>query len=125
LKLAKLTGENKYERFAVAVLRLAAVQIRRHPQGFGRALSAMEFHLGSTKEIVVVGEKGNELERTLLAGYHPDSVVVLARGDEEPDLPLLVDRPAIGGNATAYVCRDLVCLRPVTDPADLVAAIRS
>lgn len=125
LKLAKLTGENKYERFAVAVLRLAAVQIRRHPQGFGRALSAMEFHLGSTKEIVVVGQKGNELERTLLAGYHPDSVVVLGRGDEEPDLPLLVDRSAIGGNATAYVCRDLVCLRPVTDPADLVAAIRS
>ncbi len=52
LRLAKLTGEDKYERFAVTVLKLAASQIRRHPQGFGRALSALEFYLGDTKEVV-------------------------------------------------------------------------
>ena len=58
LRLAKLLGDDKYERFAVTVLRLAASQLRRHPQGFGRALSALEFHLAATKEIVVIGRKG-------------------------------------------------------------------
>ena len=38
LRLAKFFGEEKYERFAATVLRLIAPQIKRHPQGFGRAL---------------------------------------------------------------------------------------
>ncbi len=125
LKLAKLTGEDKYERFAVTVLRLTASQIRRHPQGFGRALSALEFHLEQSIEIVIVGEKGNELERIALAGYHPDAVVVLGRGGDDHGLPLLVDRSAIGGEPTAYVCRDHVCQRPVTNGAELKSAIRN
>ena len=125
LKLAKLTGEDKYERFAVTVLRLTASQIRRHPQGFGRALSALEFHLEQTMEIVVVGEEGNELERIALGGYHPDAVVVLGRGDDDHGLPLLADRTAIDGEPTAYICRDNVCQRPVTTGAELKSAIRN
>ncbi len=125
LKLAKLTGEDKYERFAVTVLRLTASQIRRHPQGFGRALSALEFHLEQTMEIVVVGEEGNELERIALGGYHPDAVVVLGRGDDDHGLPLLADRTAIDGEPTAYICRDNVCQRPVTTGAELKLAIRN
>ena len=123
LKLAKLTGDAKYERFAITVLRLAASQIRRHPQGFGRALSALEFHLAETKEIVVVGETGNELERAILAKYRPDSVVVLDNGNAPAEIPLLTDRPKVDGKATLYVCRNFVCSRPVTDIAELDAVI--
>ena len=123
LKLAKLTGDAKYERFAITVLRLAASQIRRHPQGFGRALSALEFHLAETKEIVVVGETGNELERAILAKYRPDSVVLLDNGNAPAEIPLLTDRPKVDGKATLYVCRNFVCSRPVTDIAELDAVI--
>ena len=123
LKLAKLTGDAKYERFAITVLRLAASQIRRHPQGFGRSLSALEFHLAETKEIVVVGETGNELERAILAKYRPDSVVVLDNGNAPAEIPLLTDRPKVDGKATLYVCRNFVCSRPVTDIAELDAVI--
>jgi hypothetical protein len=31
-------------------------------------------------------------------------------------VPLLADRPARGGHATAYVCRGFVCDAPVSDP---------
>lgn len=123
LKLAKLTGDAKYERFAITVLRLAASQIRRHPQGFGRSLSALEFHLAETKEIVVVGETGNELERAILAKYRPDSVVLLDNGNAPAEIPLLTDRPKVDGKATLYVCRNFVCSRPVTDIAELDAVI--
>ncbi len=121
LRLAKLTGEDKYERFAVTVLRLAASQIKRHPQGFGRALSALEFHLGQTKEIVVVGEKGNELERVILQRYLPDAVIVLS-SDAEADavtVPLLKDRGMVDGKPAVYVCEDFVCQRPVTEVGEL------
>ena len=58
---------------------------------------------------------------------------VPARGPPEPrvvhrlpvgaGLPLLADRPAMGGKATAYVCRRSVCQLPVTDPAGLVTQL--
>ena len=121
LKLAKFTGDERSERFAIATLRLAASQISRHPQGFGRALSALEFHLGETKEVVVVGEKGNELEREIQGKFLPDAVVVLSSEPEThaATIPLLKDRGMIDGKATAYVCENFVCQRPVTSIDDL------
>ena len=121
LRLAKLTGEDKYERFAVTVLKLAASQIRRHSQGFGRALSALEFYLGDTKEIVIIGEKGNDLAQSVLSKYRPNSVVVLSDSPETDatTIPLLKDRGTVEERATAYVCENFVCQRPVTTIEDL------
>lgn len=121
LKLAKFTGDERSERFAIATLRLAASQISRHPQGFGRALSALEFHLGETKEVVVVGEKGNELEREIHGKYLPDAIVIMSSEPESHSkmIPLLKDRGIIDGKATAYVCENFVCQRPVTSIDDL------
>lgn len=121
LKLAKFTGDERYERFAITTLRLAASQLRRHPQGFGRALSALEFHLGHTKEIVIVGQKGNELEREISSRYLPDAIVVLSSEPDSgsPSIPLLAGRGQSEGKPTAYVCENLTCGRPVTSVDDL------
>jgi uncharacterized protein YyaL (SSP411 family) len=35
-------------------------------------------------------------------------------------IPLLEGRDLVGGRAAAYVCRGMVCDRPVTDPEELV-----
>jgi len=121
LRLAKLLGDDKYERFAVTVLRLTASQLKRHPQGFGRALSALEFHLSRTKEIVVIGPRNNDLERNVLGRYLPDAVVVLST-DAESDsetIPFLKDRGTVDAKATVYVCEDFVCQRPVTTVEEL------
>jgi uncharacterized protein YyaL (SSP411 family) len=119
LKLAKLTGDGKYERFASTVLRLVAPQIKRHPQGFGRALSAIEFYLSPVKEIVILGERGNKLEKAVWAEYLPNKVVALSDVDPD-DSPLLKDRTMIDGKATAYVCENFVCQRPVTIVEELM-----
>ncbi|MGD9627769.1 MAG: thioredoxin domain-containing protein [Pyrinomonadaceae bacterium] len=114
LKLAKLYGEEKYERFATTVLRLAASQIKRFPSGFGRMLSAAEFNLSDVKEVAIVGEKGSGLEREVWSEYRPFKVV--ASGG---DVPLLEGREAVDGKPTAYVCENFVCQRPVKNAEDL------
>jgi uncharacterized protein YyaL (SSP411 family) len=121
LKLSKLAGDEKYERFAVTVLRLVAPQIRRYPNGFGRALSALEFHLSPTKEIVIIGGRGNELEREVWREYLPEKVVVLAGNETETDesVPLLQERKMIDAKPTAYVCENFTCQKPVTSAAEL------
>jgi uncharacterized protein YyaL (SSP411 family) len=121
LKLSKLTAEEKYEKFAVTVLRLVAPQIRRYPNAFGRSLSTLEFYLGKTKEIVVIGEKGNDLEKAVWENYLLGKVVVLSENPSENSefIPLLESRERIDGKPTAYVCENFVCQKPVTTIADL------
>jgi len=120
LRLAKLFGDEKYERFGVAVLRLAVSQIRRHPQGFGRALSTLEFHLSATKEIVIVGEPESEMAREIFSNYLPDALVVTkAHQSGSARIPLSDGREAVDGLTTVYVCENFVCERPVTSLDEL------
>ena len=121
LKLAKLTGDEKYERFAATILRLIAPQIQRYPQAFGRVLSAIEFYLSPIKEIVVLGEKRNELEREVWREFLPNKVLISAE-DSEADteqIPLLRERKKISGETTAYVCENFTCQKPVTTAEEL------
>ena len=116
LKLAHLVGDEKYERFAVTVLRLVSPQIRRYPNAFGRVLSALEFYLNPTKEIVILGAKAGELEREVWRDYLPNKVVVLAENAEEHAelIPLLQARNMIDNKPTAFVCENFICQKPVT-----------
>jgi hypothetical protein len=119
LKLAKLTGEKKYERFAVTVLRIVSPQIKRFPNGFGRALAALEFYLDKVKEIVVLGNS-EELKREVWREYLPKKVVVLADNTNNAEvIPLLKERKLVDGKPTAYVCENFICQKPVTSSDDL------
>jgi uncharacterized protein len=71
-------------------------------------------------EVAVVGAAGDArdaLERAARA--IPGSVVVVA-DQARDDIPLMTSRSQVDGQPAAYVCRHLVCERPVTDPAQLV-----
>jgi len=121
LKLAHLVGDEKYERFAVTVLRLVSPQIRRYPNAFGRVLSALEFYLNPTKEIVILGAKAGELEREVWRDYLPNKVVVLAENAEEHAelIPLLQARNMIDNKPTAFVCENFICQKPTISADEL------
>jgi len=127
LKLAKLTGDEKYERFAVTVLRIVAAQIKRYPQAFGRVLSTLEFYLNPVKEIVILGERHNELEREVWSEYLPDKVLVLAEDSQTNAelIPLLRERKKIDGKTTVYVCENFACQKPVTTAEELGVQLSS
>ena len=128
LRLALLTGEERYRRAAEGVLRLLGDVPGEHPTGFGRLLCAIDFALGRPKEIAIVGPPdaaGTMVLRDVVFGrFLPNRVVAGAADDRAgADIPLLVDRPARGGLPTAYVCEGYVCQAPVTDPAELAAQL--
>ncbi|MBL8184485.1 MAG: thioredoxin domain-containing protein [Blastocatellia bacterium] len=122
LKLAKLLGDERYERFGLTVLRLASVQAKQHPQGFGRLLATAEFHFGEVKEVAIVGDADNDLQRELWSEYRPFKIVAIGDGTGS-NVPLLKDRTLIDGKATAYVCEGFVCQRPVNRPEELAKMI--
>jgi uncharacterized protein YyaL (SSP411 family) len=52
--------------------------------------------------------------------------MVLSVGEPDADgVPLLADRPLVGGAPAAYVCRRFVCQMPVTAPEALAAQLGS
>ena len=120
LKLSKITGEKSYERYATKVLAVSAKQARRYPQGFGRALSAMEFSLNPTKEIVLIADNDRELVSAVYDEYLPNKVVVSRQNNgQQPNIPLLEGRTAIDGQPTVYVCENMICQRPLTNVEEL------
>ncbi len=118
LKLTKITSDEKYERYAVTILRLIATQIRRYAGAFGRALASLEFHLGASKEIVLIGARRSELEREVFANYLPGKITVLS-GEASSELPLLEGRLMLKEKPTAYVCENFVCQKPTANVEEL------
>ena len=128
LKLAVFFGEERYEAVAVKALRPMADLMTRYPSGFGRYLSALDFHLGPVAEVALVWPEGGSdtsLIATAFQGYRPNRLVVGAPANSPAaeGLPLLTDRHAVDGKPTAYVCRRYVCQLPVTDPTALAGQL--
>jgi uncharacterized protein len=127
LRLHAWTGEGAYWAAAERALSTVVPFVTRYATGFARWLSAMDFALAPVLEIAVVGDEADSGTRALLAemrrGYLPNQVIALAADPSTSSVPLLADRVAHDGRATAYVCREFVCRLPVTDPASLRAQL--
>ena len=55
LRLARLTGEARYEDAALGHIRLLHTIAGEHPQGFGHLLQAIDFVLADVREVALVG----------------------------------------------------------------------
>ena len=126
LRLSVLTGDPDFSRRAVAIFRQTSAAMQRYPPAFGRALSALDFHLSTPKEIVIVGEPGDNstqaLKREVWKKFQPQKVVVQsspADAERRQELPLLEGRRLVNGKATAFVCENYTCLQPVNEPETL------
>jgi uncharacterized protein YyaL (SSP411 family) len=130
LRLAELTGDPTWRRTAVATLQAFAGRLDGDTTP--AMLAAVDFASDAPLEIVLVAPAGGDA-RALLdvvrRSYVPNRVLVSAV--DGPDLarrarqvPLLQGRRALGGQATAYVCRASVCRLPTADPATLARLLK-
>ena len=103
-------------RRAVGVLRLVRDLLPRAPTAFGWALCALDLHLSTPRELVIVGGPESELARAALRGFDPNAVVAFGPSDE---VPLLEGKTLVEGRPAVYVCERFACRKPVTDAAAL------
>ena len=127
LRLASFTGDAEYERAGLSALRLIRDAMAGAPTGFGQALCALDRYLGPSNEVAIIGDPAAADTRALAAvvtneAYRPNIVLAVAAPDDElaaRTVPLLRDRDARDGRATAYVCERFTCKLPVTDVVSL------
>jgi uncharacterized protein len=120
LRLSLISGEGKYERHALGVLRLIAPLAGRHPHAFGHLLQAADFYLAPVREIAIVGPEPEALLRVVRGEFRPH--IVLAGGASD-EVPLLEGREPVEGRAAAYVCQHFICEAPLSTPEELAAAL--
>ena len=128
LKLAGFTSDLPYVDIAHQALGQVQTMLAQYPLGFGQWLQALSYALSKPREIAIIGEpEGTETQALLnvvRSDYRPFQVVALGSPDVNlPAIPLLQDRGLVDGQAAAYICRDLVCQAPVTDPETLLAQL--
>ncbi|MBO9524410.1 MAG: thioredoxin domain-containing protein [Nocardioidaceae bacterium] len=127
LRYAALTGSGRHRDAAEAALASVRRLVERAPRFAGWSLAAAQVALDGPREIVVVTEPDDPAGAALAARARRTvgTVVVVASPAQvaASTIPLLEGRGLVDGRAAAYVCRGMVCERPVTEVADLDAAL--
>jgi uncharacterized protein YyaL (SSP411 family) len=112
------------------------------PRFAGWSLAAAEAALVGPLEVAVVGHPDDPdrsaLEQAARSASSPGLVVVVGEpsatdpatsasdpSDDQRTIPLLAGRGLVEGRAAAYVCRGMVCDRPVTGAEELRALLRA
>ena len=125
LTLSALTERADLRAAAEALITQNGALAVDNPRFGGWTLAAAEAVVAGPLQVAVVGSGPVAREMIDTVAGSPSPGLVLAYGAEADEaVPLLAGRVAVGGEATAYVCRQFVCDAPVTAVADLERGLR-
>jgi uncharacterized protein YyaL (SSP411 family) len=122
LKLFSLTGKETYRERAGKTVKSMKAELERYPAGHAWMLCALDYMKGPAREIVIAGPDPAPLLQVVRGLFLPNKVVAVADGKAK--IPLLEDRGPVKGKAAAYVCENMTCQRPVTEPSELEALLK-
>ena len=132
VRLGRFTGDTAYDERASALSLAFAGQVRQSPTGFSHMLSALDFAIGPSLEIVIVGEPQADDTAALLAAvrseYVPNKIVILRSPGDDASIVEIAGftryQYALNDAATAYVCRNFECEFPTNDVQTMLDLIR-
>jgi len=119
LRLAHLSGHGRYADAAEAAVGQVQPAMSQAPLGYAHWLNVLDFALAPVREVAIVGERPEPLLAVVRSAYRPNLVVASVCGEGDSAIALLEGREAIGGRATAYVCRQHSCDPPVLTGPEL------
>ena len=134
LRLHEFTTDDHYRQRAERAFEAFSAVLADSPMVVSEMLLAVDFHLDTPKEIVIVvphtREEAEPFLDELSATFLPNRILaIVAEGSELEShaalVPLLEGKVARGGKATAYVCENRICDLPTTDPAVFATQIRT
>ena len=122
LKLGKLTMNQYFTEQGGKVLESFSQQLKQ-PSGYSsEMLSALNFSLGPTQEIVIAGNTNatdtQQMLKLIRSKFLPNTVLLLNQQKNtdsgiDKTIPFIKNLIAIEGKATAYVCENFACNRPI------------
>jgi len=133
LRLADFTRNETLRALAKHVVAREAGMAGRWPRAYVSILAVHMRLISAPREVIVAGHPGVKETKALLhvlgQSYMPNSVTVLVPpGEIGLDTRKLLaklceGRVVVGSSPAAYVCQNMVCLKPVLKPAELKASL--
>ena len=133
IRLAGLTGDETLTNLTQQQMQAFGGAIKETPPGHSFFLMAAYLKETPATEVTIVGdpEKADtkEMLTILTRDFRPELLVTIKQsgttGEKLAQLvPIIKDRNAVDGKATAYVCQNYACKPPVTDPKELEALLK-
>lgn len=131
-RLARLTGNSRYEELASQQLKSFARDLERYPAGYSFFMMAAYLSQEPPMEIVLAGKKEDPNLRQMISAVQQaflPNAVTMTRYEEadltalEKLLPLVKGKVPVEGKAAAYICKDFSCREPITDLKQLQAVL--
>ncbi|RXA19376.1 thioredoxin domain-containing protein [Methanosarcina sp. MSH10X1] len=128
LRLARVTADPELEDRAQGLERAFSKLIRKIPSGYAQFLSALDFGLGPTYQVVIVGKHESpdtvHMLEELRAYFIPNKVLIFRPEGKDPEITDLAaytkEQTPIEGKATAYVCQNYECQLPTTEVNEML-----
>ncbi|MCG3220870.1 MAG: thioredoxin domain-containing protein, partial [Candidatus Heimdallarchaeota archaeon] len=123
LKLGRLTSNPAFEENANKIAEIFAKQVQRMPNAYSFLLLGLDFALGPSHEVVIIGESETKetmnMINELRQQYLPNKVVLFKEANKKDEIAqiveLLNEYKMIDNKPTAYVCKEFVCKKPTTE----------
>jgi uncharacterized protein YyaL (SSP411 family) len=125
LRLAQFTDRAEWRDKAQKTLSAFAARLQSDPEAVPALVSALDFRLAQTKQILIAGDPTSQDTRELLrqvnTRFLPNKILLLADGGAGQQqlarwLAFVAGAHRMKDRATAYVCENYVCKLPTTDP---------
>ena len=115
VRIARITGDPFFDKAANDLLRTSAGEVDVIPSASAHLMSAVDFLIGPSFEIVLAGGNIHSLKRAVFASFVPNKVVLRSGADVARIAPFTKMQKAIRGKATAYICTNQQCKLPTGD----------
>jgi hypothetical protein len=128
LRLARITENTEWFRKAEAILTFFADGLQTQPFGRPAMVAAYDLYRQQPRQIIIAGSPDAADTRQLIdlinTFYLPTTQVLLADNGPgqlylEQNMPFMKSMSAIDGKATAYVCENFTCKKPVNSAQEL------
>src|SRR5206468_1243295 len=121
-----INGRDAWRAKADRIFAVLGARLAQRPESLPAHVSALDFELAPVRHILIAGDPAAADTRALLhvvnQRYLPNAVLLMADGAGGQQqlakwLPFVAGAHPIKGQATAYICENLVCKLPTPDLA--------
>jgi uncharacterized protein YyaL (SSP411 family) len=129
IRLGRLTADPDFDERAMAIGHAFAEYIQQEPSAYTQLMSGLDFGLGPSYEVVIIGEKNAKDTQAMLAAlraeFIPNKVVLLIPPQGSSEISGLAEYTKYystrNNKATAYVCQNFYCELPTNDTDQMLA----
>lgn len=117
LRIARLTGDEEWERRSHEQIQDFKSTLTNYPSGYTAFLQALQFALNPSQEVILAGDPSNtdihQMKDLYFSSFKPYSTLLYQEGTLEELIPWVKDYPVDPKQATAYICENFSCHKPV------------